>query len=227
MIKKIYSTLNRNLKKVQWYNLRSLEPVSKIFSYDRGTPIDRVYIDNFLEKNKASISGVTCEIAEDSYSRKYGNNVKILEVFHFEEGNKNATIVGDLTDLPTLPENRIDCFILTQTLNFIYDYKCAIKGVYHMLNKGGVVLATVSGISQISRYDMDRWGDYWRFTDLSIIKSFEEVFGEGNVKVETYGNVLTSTAFLQGISAEELTKEEVFHTDKDYQVTIAVRAVKK
>jgi hypothetical protein len=34
------------------------------------------------------------------------------------------------------------------------------------LKPGGVLLATVSGISQISRYDMYRWGDYWRFTTL-------------------------------------------------------------
>lgn len=96
-----------------------------------------------------------------------------------------------------------------------------------MLKKGGVVLATVAGISQISRYDMDRWGDYWRFTDLSIKKAFEEVFGEGNVQVETYGNVLASIAFLQGIAAEELTKEELFYKDKDYQMIITIKARKK
>lgn len=74
---------------------------------------------------------------------------------------------------------------------------------------------------------MDRWGDYWRFTDLSIKKAFEEVFGEGNVDVETYGNVLATTAFLQGISAEELTKKELFYKDKDYLMTITIKAVKK
>lgn len=92
---------------------------------------------------------------------------------------------------------------------------------------GGVGLITVAGISQISRYDMDRWGDYWRFTDLSIKKAFEEIFGEGNVDVETYGNVLATTAFLQGISSEELTKKELFYKDKDYQMTITIKAVKR
>ena len=74
---------------------------------------------------------------------------------------------------------------------------------------------------------MNRWGDYWRFTDLSIKKIFEEIFGEGNVEVETYGNVLTATSFLQGIAAEELTKKELFKRDNDYQVTITIKAVKK
>jgi len=145
---------------------------------------------------------------------------------HYTHDNPKATIIGDLTNVSTLPKNKIDCFILTQTLNFIYDFKSAIKGTYSILKPGGVAIAIVAGISQISRYDMDRWGDYWRFTDLSMKKSFEEVFGIGNVEVETYGNVLAATAFLQGICAEELTEKELFYQDKDYQVTIAIRAKK-
>ncbi|GEM_PF-2898356 len=76
-----------------------------------------------------------------------------------------------MTNINTLPSNTIDCFIVTQTLNFIYDVKSAVRGIFHMLKDGGIILATVAGISQISRYDMDRWGDYWRFTDLFIKQS--------------------------------------------------------
>jgi hypothetical protein len=219
--------LSRLLKKPNWHNLRNIEPISRVFALDRGTPIDRVYIEHFLESNKQHIQGVLCEIADNSYSKKYGSNVKAFDILHYTNDNTKATIVGDLSNIATIPQNKIDCFILTQTLNFIYDFKSAISGLYHMLNKGGVALVTVAGISQISRYDMDRWGDYWRFTDLSIKKSFEEVFGEGNVEVETYGNVLTSTAFLQGISAEELTSDELFYKDKDYQVIITIKVTKK
>lgn len=224
---KFLKIINRLFNKPNWHNLRNLEPVSRVFGFDRGTPIDRVYIENFLELNKHYIQGTVCEIAENTYSRKYGTNVKTYEILHYTNDNSKATIIGDLTKVETLPMNIIDCFILTQTLNFIYDFKAAIKGVYHMLKNGGVALVTVAGISQISRYDMDRWGDYWRFTDLSMKKAFEEVFGEGNVEVETYGNVLAATAFLQGISAEELTKEELFYKDKDYQMIITIKALKK
>jgi len=218
--------LKRLLKKPNWYNLRNLKPISKVFAFDRGMPIDRVYIEDFLSKNRDVIRGVVCEIADDRYSKKFGSNVERYEILHYSNDNPNATIIGDLTNIHTLPKNTIDCFILTQTLNFIYDFKSAIKGVYYMLKEGGVVLATVSGISQISRYDYERWGDYWRFTDMSIKKAFAEVFGDNNVEVEVYGNVLTATAFLQGISAEELTKEELFYKDKDYQVTICIKAIK-
>ena len=227
------------INKKTWYNIRSLEPKSRDWGFDRGapfgngrgTPVDRIYIEDFLKKNQQYITGSLCEIANNDYIKKYGNNVSRMEVLHYPDGckqaTKNATIIGDLTDLSTIPKNRIDCFVLTQTLTFIYDFKAAIRGVHYMLNPNGTVLATVASIVQISRYDMDKWGDYWRFTDLSIKKSFDEVFGEENVEVVTYGNVLAATAFLQGISAEELTKEELFYKDDDYQVTIGIRATKK
>lgn len=96
-----------------------------------------------------------------------------------------------------------------------------------MLKEDGILLATLAGISQISRYDMDKWGDYWRFTTLSARKSFEEIFGERNVDVNFYGNVLSSVAFLEGITAEELSMKELDHKDENYQMLITIVAHKK
>lgn len=214
------------MKKINWHNLRNLKPISRKFGFDRGTPIDRIYIEDFLNKNRQSITGTVCEIADNTYSLKYGHNVEKYEILHYTNDNKGTTIVGDLTNKDTLPQGQVDCFILTQTLNVIYDVKAAIEGLHYILSNQGVALITVAGISQISRYDMDRWGDYWRFTDLSIKKLFDDVFGSENVEIETYGNVLTATAFLQGLSAEELTQEELFYKDIDYQLTITIKAKK-
>lgn len=220
------SIILRFFRKPDWFNLRNLKPISRKFGFDRGTPIDRIYIEDFLYKNQQSITGTVCEIADNTYCLKYGHDVQKYEILHYTEDNKRATIVGDLTNKDTLPQVHVDCFILTQTLNFIYDVKAAIEGLYYILADQGVALVTVAGICQISRYDMDRWGDYWRFTDLSIKKLFDEVFGSENVEIETYGNVLTATAFLQGLSAEELTQEELFYKDIDYQLTITIKAKK-
>jgi len=41
-----------------------------------------------------------------------------------------------------------------------------------------------------------------------------------------YGNVLAATAFLHGLAAEELTREELDHRDPDYELLIGVRAQK-
>jgi hypothetical protein len=166
LLKKIISLILK-LRPIKFENPR-VEPISRLFGFDRGMPIDRYYINAFLNNNKNFIKGKVLEIAENTYSKQFGSNVTAYEILNFDDSNKNATIIGDLTKPETLPENTINCFICTQTLNFIFDVQNAIIGCYKLLCPGGVLLATVSGISQISRYDMNRWGDYWRFTDLSI-----------------------------------------------------------
>ena len=73
------------------------------------------------------------EISDNFYSKKFGTAVEKFEILHLTPDNDKATIIGDLTDIKTLPENRIDCFICTQTLNFIYNFKDAIIGAKHLL----------------------------------------------------------------------------------------------
>ena len=148
------------------------------------------------------------------------------DVLHIWDNNPKATIVADLTHADHIPSDSFNCIIFTQALLFIYDVRTALKTLYRILKPGGVLLATFPGISQISRYDMERWGDYWRFTTLSAKRLFEEVFLPENVEVQAYGNVLTATAFLHGLAAEELKQEELDYHDPDYEVLITVRSVK-
>lgn len=208
-------------------SLRRLNPISKIFGLDRGIPIDRYYIEAFLNKNKDDIKGSVFEIGDATYSKKYGNNqIEKLDVLHAVPGNPQATLIGDLSTGEGVPKEVYHCMIIIQTYLVIYEVKKAIINTYNALAPGGVLLATFPGISQISRYDMDRWGDFWRFTDASARKLFGEVFGEKNIKVETYGNVLAACAFLHGLSAKELKSKELDYHDQDYQVIITVRALK-
>ncbi len=144
--------LKRLINRPNWHNLRNLEPVSKIFALDRGTPIDRVYIEDFLSKHRDIIKGVVCERADNYYSKKFGNNVKKYEILHYTDDNPNATIIGDLSDISTIPQNKIDCFILTQTLNFFYDFKSAIRGLHYMLNGG--VLRLLQLVELVKLVDM-------------------------------------------------------------------------
>jgi len=209
----------------QWKNLRRLQPVSRKFGLDRGIPIDRHYIEQFLAANSGDIRDRVLEIGDAHYTRQFGGNkVTQSDVLHAESGNDQANLVGDLASGVGIPREAYDCMILTQTLLCIYDLRAAIQNIYTALKPDGVALVTVPGISQISRYDMDRWGDYWRFTNLSVQRLFTESFGEEGLIVKTYGNVLTAVAFLQGIPLEELTEKELDFHDPDYQVTITVRA---
>lgn len=227
MLADLIRYLTRKKVKVVFEHRLTTEPVSSLFGFDRGTPIDRYYIERFLAGKTGLIRGRVLEIGDSRYSRRFGRGqVQAFEVLHATAEHRGATIIGDLTDPATLPENAIDCFICTQTFNFIFEVGKAIQGAHYLLKPGGVLLATVSGISQISRYDMERWGDYWRFTTASIHKLFEPVFA-GGVEIEAFGNVLAATAFLQGIVVEDLPKPALLdEQDADYQVVIAIVARK-
>ncbi len=212
---------------VSFGSLRRLTPISQVFGFDRGKCIDRYYIEKYLASHANKIYGYVLEIGDAAYTNKFGNSrVTKSDVLHRQEGNPNVTIVGDLTEADHIQSDTFDCIILTQTLQVIYDVRAAIRTLHRILKPTGVLLATFPGICQISRYDMDRWGDYWRFTSLSARRLFEEIFPAGNVTIEVYGNVLSAISFLHGLAAEELKQEELDYPDPDYEVLITARAVK-
>lgn len=221
------STKPHSLKPVDWGELRRVTPISRTFGYDRGMPIDRFYIEKFLASHAAAIQGRVLEIGDNTYTQRFGaDRVVQSDVLHAAPGNRHATIVGDLATGRGIPTGSFDCIILTQTLLCIKEVPAAIDNAFKALRPGGVLLATVPGISQISRYDMDRWGDYWRFTTLSAISLFGRVFGNESIAVHSHGNVLAATAFLQGICTGELSATELDETDPDYQLVITIRGDK-
>lgn len=227
MIKKSLQILKRNLSRPRGIDFESVYPVSDYYGDDRGTPVDRYYIDSFIAANRHLIKGRVLEVAEDTYSRKFGTSVQSFDVLHYEAGTPGATLIGDLSTPSTLPEGRFDCFICTQTIHVIYNYMDAIRGAAQLLAPGGTLLCTLSGIAQISRYDMDRWGDYWRFTTLSAQRSFGEVFGESNLTVDYGGNCYAAINFLRGIALEELDKTKLTVKDPNYPIVISIIATKK
>jgi SAM-dependent methyltransferase len=127
---------------------------------------------------------------------------------------------GSMVTGAGIPEAVCDCFILTQTLPFLFDVRSAARHAVRALRPGGHLLVTVPGITQVSRYDMDRWGHFWSFTDLSLRRLFEEVVPAANVRVETHGNVKVAAAFLYGLPQHALTDVDYARTDPDYQVVI-------
>jgi SAM-dependent methyltransferase len=204
-----------------------VHPIDAEFGFHWGQAIDRYYVEKFLEQYASEIHGTVLEVADNSYTKRFGGKrVSRSDILHYTNDNAKATIVADLADASQIPSNIFDCIILTQTLQFIYDLRAAAKTLHRILKPGGTLLVTCHGISQISQYDMQRWGEYWRFTSLSARQLFTEVFPEAAVTVQAYGNVLSATAFLHGVIAQELDREELDYHDSHYEVIVAVRAAK-
>ena len=209
--------------------LRRTEPFSRNWGFDRGRPVDRYYIERFLAAHAADIRGRTLEVANRGYTDRFGTGVEVADVLHVAKGNPLATVVGDLADGAGLPADTFDCFILTQTLQSIFEVGAAVRTVHRILAPGGVALATVPGISQILHPDFESWGDHWRFTTSAMERLFAEAgFAAGDLEVRAHGNVLSATAFLYGLASRELTREELDADDgTNYQLVITVRAVKR
>ncbi len=205
-------------------DLDRVTPVSANFGFDRGTPIDRYYIELFLQRHAPDIRGRALEVGDDSYCRRFGGNrITRQDVLHVLPEARAATIVGDLSQPGTLPVGAFDCLVITQTLHLIFDMRAAIVEMHQALKPGGVLLLTVPGISQIDRGD---WGDtwFWSLTRSSAIRLFSGIFDFDRIEVEQYGNVFAATTFLHGLAVEEVERAKLDVMDACYPVIIAVRA---
>ena len=223
--------------RLQWPRMGSIDfgnfyrttPISPIFGIDRGFPIERYYIEQFLEKYSEDIQGRCLELGDAFYITKFGRDrVTEADVLHYVEGNPEATIIADLTRADNIPSDTFDCIILTQTLQMIYEMNAALKHLHRILKPGGVLLLTSHGISKIGRrLGRDDWGEYWHITTQSAQRLIEESFPGGEITVGSYGNVLTAMCALHGIVADEIGQEELNYLDPDFEVIVTVRAVKR
>jgi hypothetical protein len=196
-------------------------PVSEHYGWDRGKLIDRFFIEQFLEENADAIHGRVLEVADGAYTARFGRHVTKSDVLDIRPENPRATIVADLSVGAGIPAAAFDCFILTQTLQFIYKVKAAVEQSHRALKPGGVLLATVPAIQRVGKSHLER--DHWRFTPASATELFGEVFGEDAVTVKPYGNLVSSVAFLRGMALEEVPRRSRTFHDPFFATTIAIR----
>jgi SAM-dependent methyltransferase len=224
-VRRLYSDWRRR-RPPDLGDFRRLTPIDPNWGFERGIPIDRVYVERFVGDHAADIRGHVLEIAAPDYTGRFGTGVEQVDILHATEGNPEATIVGDLADAPHIASDTFDCAIVTQTLQFVYDVRGALQTLHRILAPGGVLLATVPGITKISPPEDEVWGEWWHYTSRSVRRLAEEAFGEGNAEVQSYGNVLAAAGFLYGLAASDLRPEELSTEDRLYEVIIGLRAVK-
>lgn len=217
------AALRRRRRPVRFGSLRRLEPVSDRWGYDRGTPVDRWYIERFLTEHRGDIAGRVLEVKDRSYTDRFGTGVTASDVLDVDAGNPLATYVADLATAEAIPTGEVDCFVLTQTLQYVFDLPAAVAHVHRILRPGGVVLATLPAVSRISPSTLT---DCWRFTPLAAQRLFDERFGAEHVSAAGRGNVLTQVAFLHGLAAEELESAELETDDPLFPLLVCVRARK-
>src|ERR1041385_5850909 len=200
-----------------------VQPVRREMGHDHGKPLDQYYIEKFLEKYLADIQGRVLEIGDTSFTLRYGGSrVEKSEMLNVTQANSLTAILANLAQADL---KQFDCIILTQRLHSMPDQQWALKALHRLLKPCGVLLAVFPGINRSSLRDVPS-SDYWSLTSSSVRRLFGDVFQNSNVVVEAYGNVLTTSAFLYGFSADELRQEDLEYRDPEYDLLITVRARK-
>jgi SAM-dependent methyltransferase len=206
-------------------------PLSDHWGRERGTPIDRWYLEAYLAGHADDIHGRALEVRDAGYVRRFGRGVDAIDILDVDPENAAATIVGDLVDPATLPPASFDALVVTQVLQYVSDPSAAIRTLIGALRPGGVLLLSVPGISRIGRGEIGR--DYWRFTEAGLRHSIDTALAgtapsgqRFDASVETRGNVLAAISFLAGAAAEELRPGELAVVDDAFPVIVCARVVR-
>src|SRR5215218_5304989 len=85
------------LRRPAWLGtIRRTTPLSDHWGRDRGTPIDRYYIERFLAAERSTIRGRVLEVLNAEYTERFGTGVERSDVLDIDSSNTTATIVADL-----------------------------------------------------------------------------------------------------------------------------------
>ena len=211
---------------LEWGDLRRIGPVSRDWGYDRGEPVDRRYIDEFLAWHSSDVQGAVLEVQEDDFTRAYGGpRVRESSVLDIDAANTRATLLADLRAAPHIAPNRFDCIILTQTLHVVDDMAAVLRECHRILKPGGVLLATVPAASRVC-LEYGEHGDFWRTTPAGARALLRYAFTPAQTATTVFGNVLANTAFLQGLASSDLTEPELAAPDPYFPALTGIRARK-
>jgi SAM-dependent methyltransferase len=200
------------------------EPLSDHYGLDRGTPVDRWYIEGFLRVRRGLIHGSVLEVQDNTYTTRFGEDrVSQSIVVDIDATNPKATLIADLQLAGSLPPDSYDCIILTQTLHLLRRPGVCVMNCFAALRPGGVLLATAPSVSRVSPTYPD--GDFWRFTPAGIAELFSQHWPSA-CTVHAFGNLRTCTAFLMGEVVEDLPDVVLDDHDPRFPLTVAVEATK-
>src|SRR5215212_3387458 len=150
---KLKPQAQKKLKRIRrplWFGtLWNINPLSTAWGKDRGSPVDRYYIERFLQTYSNDIHGKVLEVGTPAYTDRFGENVAQSDVLDSNRANPKATILADLESTINVASDEFDCLIFTQVLQFIYNLQSCIHELHRVLKPGGTLLVTVPCISKV------------------------------------------------------------------------------
>lgn len=202
----------------RWGNLRRTEPFSSYFGFERGTPVDRYYLDGFLADKRAYITGDVLEIQCTDYTHRYGHELRSAHSVDINPA-VNPTYVCDLAlSDGVLPDAGYDCFLLPNTFQHLQNIEGCLRQILRVVRPGGVILATAAGLLPL----IPDGPDYWRFSAAGWREMTNRVWSGCEIQVRAKGNCLSSVAAMLGLALEELSPSELDVEDPRYPVLVTI-----
>lgn len=197
-----------------------MEPLSDNHGFERGTPLDRRYIETFLACREDVFHGAVLEVGDDRYSRRFGapSHTTVVDV---DRTNPDATLLADLCAHASLPAQTYDCIVLVETLHLLSAPAACIANCQQALVSGGSLLVTVPALKRLSPTRPD--SDYWRFTPAGLELVLKQAW-HGPFTVESFGNLRVCLGFLCGQVVEDLDDDDFARNDPRFPLTVAAHA---
>lgn len=213
-------------RRPRWGNLRRFEPFSQSYGFERGRPVDRIYIEQFLAAHADDIRGAVLEVKDAAYTRAFGGSrVASSDVLDLDRNNPEATLFADLGSPGSLPQERFDCVICTQTLHLIPRLDTALRNLWNSLRHGGVLLLTVPTVTRIE-FSYEHADDLWRFTPVGLSCLLQTHLPDADTAASGRGNLLTTISYLLGLAAEDLCPEDFSEDDPAFPLIAAARVIR-
>lgn len=193
--------------------------------FERGMPVHRYYLEQFLAASAADIRGHCLEFQEDSYTSRFGGaRVSRLDILHKEPDPRyrQATLYGDLTAANDIPGGTFDCIVCTYVLHVIFELERFVAELHRLLADGGVLLVAVPGVT----ISYPHYHELWRFTPEGLHRVLAGSFGATRVRTRSYGNSLVAAGELRGLAVADFSRDELDEQDDRYPLVVCGRAVK-
>ncbi len=205
---------------LDWGDLRRREPLCQVFGLGRGTPIDRHYLERFVESSRPLISGDVVDVGGDPADRVRFrldglSSFRVLDV----ADRAGVDVVADVHDAAALPEGSVDTVLLFNVLEHVRDPRTVAANVHRWLRPGGRCLVMVPNAQRLHHAAED----HWRFSATGLALVFDCF---ASTEPRSYGSLTTVLASFTGAAAEELTAAELAEHQADHPVATCLVATK-
>jgi hypothetical protein len=202
----------------RWGNLRRAVPFSLNFGFERGTPIDRYYLHQFLDRHRTAITGDVLEVQTNAYTTRFGHDLTRTDTFDIIEQFR-PTYLCDLAHSDrVLPDAAYDCLLLPNTLPHLRELDACLIHALRVLRPGGVLLASAAGLLPLTP-DVP---EYWRLTPDGWRDVLSRAWAGADLTVTGHGNCLSAAAAQFGLALEELRGAELDVEDRRYPVLTTI-----